>query len=165
MTYEKRFLFAGALALPLAMAGCGDSKEAGIAIVEASPEALQAIKERQEGFKTMGGAFKNINDELKTGNPDAGAILGMAREIQVASEGQVARFIPDSGPETGVKMRARAEIWESMPDFEAKYDAFVAASDRLAEVSATGDVAAITAQAKNLGATCKACHDKFRVAD
>ena len=57
--------------------------------------------------------------------------------------------------------RAMPEIWENLPDVIAKWDAFGAAAQGLAEVAGTG-LEPMRAALGPVGGTCGACHDAYR---
>jgi cytochrome c556 len=57
---------------------------------------------------------------------------------------------------------ARPEIWQSWPDFQQKMKDFEQQSKLLADLAKAGDEAKTKAQFGKVGATCKACHDKYK---
>lgn len=62
--------------------------------------------------------------------------------------------------------RAKPEIWENKPDFEAKMDELKKAVNALQVVANQGtDRKAIAAQVANTGKACKACHDDYKSED
>lgn len=142
-----------ALALPagLALAACADNSPGG-----------KAAHERHERFEEIGEAFKGINDQLKSGTPDLAAIkAGTAKIAGLAP--QVKDWFPTgSGPQDDVRSDAKAEIWTRRTEFDQAAARLVDAANALSATVETGDTAAIAANAKTLGAACKACHDKFK---
>ena len=60
------------------------------------------------------------------------------------------------------KSEARPEIWSSWPDFVSKMKTFETESKKLAEIAHGTDEAAMKAQFGKVGASCKACHDKYK---
>ena len=57
---------------------------------------------------------------------------------------------------------AKADIWQNKDDFDAKMqDLFNAAQD-LAKTAQAGDKDANFKAFRNMGKTCKACHDKYK---
>jgi cytochrome c556 len=71
-------------------------------------------------------------------------------------------FPAGSGPQDGKKTDAKAEVWSKPAEFAQAHTRFVDAAKALQAVVTTGDMAAIGASTKTLGAACKGCHDKFR---
>ena len=62
--------------------------------------------------------------------------------------------------------RAKPEIWENKPDFEAKMDDLKKAVGALQVVANQGtDRKAIAAQVAATGKACKACHDEYKSED
>lgn len=131
----------------------------------ASPTVVAAIKARKANYKEIGGAFKTISDEVKTGSPDLATIRPLARDIAGRAAGQLKWFPKGSGPESGEKTRATAAIWTDLAGFNRAHASFVAAANGLNIAIATGNAARIAQAQKTLGASCKACHDRYRQSD
>lgn len=129
----------------------------------ASPEATNAVNARKANYKEIGGAFKTINDELKSGAPDMNTVRPSAAVIARRSALQLKFFPRGSGPESGLKTRAKAEIWKDSATFTKLQNDMVGAANQLSAAAAKGDVAAMSAARNTLGGTCKSCHDRFRV--
>lgn len=120
-----------------------------------------AVRTRVAGFRELGAAFKAVNDGLR-GDVQTVLIAQSARQIRNAAHAQYEWFPAGSGPQAGVKTRAKPEIWLQPAKFKAAQDAFAKAADDFQRVSAGKDVSAIRAGAQKLGGTCKSCHDAFR---
>jgi cytochrome c556 len=109
-----------------------------------------------------------------------GVIVGMARGerdydaalAQIAADNLVALSSIDQSfhwPEgtdnmTLVGTRALPEIWDNLPDVIAKWEAFGAAAQGLADVAGDG-LDPMRAAVGPLGATCSDCHDSYRAED
>ncbi len=129
-------------------------------------QGAAAVDARHANFKAMGKAFKGGGEQLKSGAPDLAAIKTAAAEVKDYAGALPAWFPKGSGPETGVKMEAKAVIWTDPQGFAAAVQAYQIQADKLATLSATStDVAALTAQFKATGKTCGACHDQYREKD
>jgi cytochrome c556 len=122
------------------------------------------IRSRIAGYREVGAAFKAVNDGLR-GEPQIMLIQQSIRQLRNAARLQYGWFPAGTGPQTGVKTAARPEIWAKAPAFKAAQDNFTRQADVLFKVSGGGNANAIRAAARNLGMTCKACHDQFRVAN
>jgi len=133
--------------------------------IAATPEITEAIKSRRANYKEIGGAFKSINDEVKTGSPLIDTIQPLAQEILKRSSMQMNFFPPGSGPESGEKTRAKAAIWAEQDNFRKLHQEFTQAAEQLNSAIISGNVAAITSAQKSLGMACKSCHDRYREAD
>ncbi len=164
----KYLVPAGAL---LVLAACGQNDSASEATDgtesagSGNPEAQAIIEARQAQLKKVGSAFKTINDQLKSGNPDLAAIQAAAASVPVETATMADWFPEGTGPEAGVETEALPVIWETRADFEQKIADFQAAAAQLASVAEGGDVAAIGAAFGATGGTCKACHDNYRLDD
>lgn len=125
--------------------------------------ASDPVAARVDGFKALGGAFKKLNDTLKSGTPDKAVMAASARSIGGAAKGIYSWFPAGSGPKPGVKTAAKPEIWTKPADFKAAQDGFARQAAALQKAVAGGNADMISAEAKKLGGTCKTCHDSFRV--
>jgi cytochrome c556 len=135
----------------LLIAGCG-------AQVEAPPE----VAIRQDGFEALGGAFKTINDQLKTEAPDMAAIAAAAERMDGLAQELPSWFPESSGPDQGFETEALPAIWAEPEKFSAAAQQLATATAALREAAATGDATAVAAQVPQVGAACKTCHESFR---
>ncbi len=124
--------------------------------------APDIIKERQQGLKDMGAAFKTVRDEL-SGGKDAAKIKAASVTINKVANSMDKWFPAGSGTEAGVKTAAKPEIWSDAATFNAARLKLVEETAKFASLAASGDMAAIGGGVRGLGAACKGCHDKFRV--
>jgi cytochrome c556 len=121
-----------------------------------------AIKARKTGYGEIGAAFKSVNDELRKPKPLA-IVLTRATATISKTAVRIPNWFPaGSGPELGVKTAAKPDIWKKRAEFDALQRKFVTEAATLDKLAAVGDMKTVAAQAKVVGATCKACHDKFR---
>jgi cytochrome c556 len=128
----------------------------------AAVDAAKVEHDRLENYKKIGGAFKAVNDQLKAEKPDTGVIAAQAHIVRDLA-GQIPSWFPaGSGPETGIKTRAKAEIWADKAGFAAAAKGLEAESAKLETLAKAGDIEAIKGQFKATGGACKTCHDKFR---
>lgn len=122
-----------------------------------------AVEARQAGFRKMGAAFKALNEQLKTSAPQAATLTASVQALAELSP-HVLRWFPAG---SGAGTDALPNVWTD----RARFDAL--ANDLVTEVkglSATlapdgappADLAAVSAQAKRVGAACSTCHRSFR---
>lgn len=119
------------------------------------------IRSRVDNYRELGAACKAVNDGLR-GDVQWVLLSQSVRQIRNASRGQYEWFPQGSGPQSGVKTRAKADIWAQPAKFKANQDAFAKAADDLQKAVAAKDAAAVRVSARNLGGACKSCHDTFR---
>jgi cytochrome c556 len=131
----------------------------------ASPAIIAAINARKSNYKEIGGAFKTINDEIKTGSPDLATVRPLARDLVARASGQLKYFPKGSGPGSGEKTRAKAAIWTDQATFVKLHNNMLGSARALQAATDKGDVAAMASARTALGGACKACHDKFRESD
>lgn len=128
-----------------------------------SAAAPDTIKARQDNFKAMARSMKLIGDELRKDAPAFAIIRREAAALERAG-GRVGRFFPKgTGPEAGVKTRARAAIWAQPAEFRLAAANSNSAIKGLRAVASGTDVGRIRAALRSTGGACAACHDTFRV--
>jgi cytochrome c556 len=119
-----------------------------------------AIKLRQSAMKLVGynfGSIGNMVNDKKPYNKD--------EAIRNASniEGLVTQpwefFI--AGTDKG-ETKARPEIWKENDKFKAAAEKLQAEAAKLAQVSKSGDMAALKTQFNAAAQACKNCHDNYR---
>jgi len=140
------------------LAGCTLSATAALAAVDAA----KAYEARHDQFHTIAGAFKAIMDGLKAEKPDTAAIAAKAKTIEGLAHQIPSWFPVGTGAESGVKTRAKPEIWSDAAGFAAAAKNLETQSAALAAIAASGDLVAISTQAKAMGGACGACHTKYR---
>ncbi len=123
----------------------------------------KAAFQRHENFKQQGAAFKAINDELRKDAPDKAVLTSNATKLKALTTQLPGWFPKGSGPESGFKTDAKAEVWSDAAGFAAAVNRLQVETSRLQQVSASGDLAALRAQVRATGGACKNCHDKYRV--
>lgn len=125
---------------------------------ELTPEEI--VRARQAAFHLSAIALGSMRAALESGG-DVAAQAYAARGVARWAKALPTMF-PDSTRGVG-PTRARPEIWANKTDFEAKAAAYALEADRLAAVAQSGDRATFDLQFKATAATCKACHDPYRV--
>lgn len=127
--------------------------------VTAHADVKAAIKHRQGVMEAIGGHFNASIGTL--GGP---AEFNANHEFHATTIASLAKIAPKVFAEgTGEgKTKAKSEIWEQPKEFKAKMDDFVTNANALAAASKLNDMGAYVGAVKNLGKTCKACHDDFK---
>ncbi len=125
----------------------------------ATPVELQ--KQRHEHYEALGDSFKAVRDGVKASTPDWAAIEKAAAEVNKAAVNQQQWFAKGTGPEAG-KTRALPEIWSKPADFEAAMKMFADKTPALLAAVKTKDVDAVNKAFREVGGSCKNCHDNFR---
>ena len=134
----------------------------GYGALAAAPNIAAAVNARKANYKEIGGGFKTINDELKSGSPDMNAVRPVARDIATRAASTLKFFPRGSGPESGLPTRAKAEIWANQADFVRIQQQMIAAANELNSAATAGDIGRMQSARATLGGTCKSCHDRFR---
>jgi len=144
----------------------------------------EVIKNRISNFREIGTAFKGIRDELRSKQPYLPSIQESAGQIESLGAEIPSWFPPGTGPvaapEKGIidtilgwfsaadaasaegKTRAKPAVWAERAAFERAQQKFHAEAQKMNEAALSGNKAAVAAQFKVLGETCKNCHQTFR---
>ena len=146
----KLFLTAGSAALVAVLVTAANA---------ATPVETQ--KARHEHYEELGEAFKSVRDLSKASTPDFAALEKAAGAVHEASVDQQKWFPKGTGPEAG-KTRALPAIWSKPEDFLAAQKMFSERATKLLAAAKSKDVAAVTAAFRDVGGSCKNCHDNFR---
>jgi cytochrome c556 len=118
---------------------------------------------RHENFKAQGAAFKAVLDELKKDAPDQAVLKSNAAKLKASSTELPSWFPKGSGPESGVKTDAKAEVWSDAAGFAAAANRLQVEVSKFQQLATAGDVAGMKAQSRVVGGACKNCHEKYRV--
>lgn len=135
-----------------------------LALTAGSAFALDAatqIKARQDGMKAIGGATKGLYDTL-SGDKDPARLKDYAARINSLAPQVPGWFPAGTGPEAGVKSKAKAEIWSDKADFNIKAQALATQAGKLNAAAQTGDADKVKTEFMALRGTCKSCHEKFQ---
>jgi cytochrome c556 len=126
------------------------------------PAPADVIHMRQANYKQIGAAMKGINEQLRGGAPSLDAIRAGSHTI-VGFAPQVLRWFPrGTGPEAGVRTRARPEIWTDPAGFRRAGAGLLVAARNFDAAARRGDLDAIRAAAPQLAHACSNCHDDYR---
>jgi cytochrome c556 len=132
----------------------------GAAYAQLSPK--DAVSARVNGYRETGAAFKTINDQLKSGAPAKIMLRLSAKRIIQTSHDQYGWYPMGSGPDAGVKTKAKPAIWTDAAGFKAAQDRLQQQATLMGQAVDGGDLAQIKTQAHALGEACAACHSKYR---
>ena len=137
---------------------------AGAILLVAAVDPHTAIPARQAGMKQIGRTFKGINDQLHAAAPNAAELKAGTAQLADLAARLPSWFPAGTGPETGVKTAAKADVWAHPADFHAKAAALAGATRALASAAATsGNPAVLTPLVAHVGGACKGCHESYRV--
>jgi cytochrome c556 len=127
-----------------------------------APNAAATIQARQGNYKQMAGALHEILEQLHSGTPDVAQIRPRAALLADRSVRVLGWFPRGTGAETGVRTRAKPEIWSNPAGFRQAGATFVVAARALNAAAQAGDVARIRAAVPGVTRACGGCHDLFR---
>ncbi len=136
-----------------------------IATTALALDAAAVEKARSDYFHSLGKPAKGMRDELSKGTPDVAVLKAYAADIAKIAPNLPTQFPAGSGPESGVKTEAKANIWTDGAGFKKDADALASAATALNTAAQGGNIDAIKAAYGNLGQTCKGCHESYRKED
>jgi cytochrome c556 len=144
------------------LAGAAAALALGAAGAALAADMTSVIQARQAHYKEIGKASKGIYDELNKPTPQVSVIQGYAHQLDTLAP-QISSWFPvGSGPESGVKTHAKAEIWSQPAAFKSAADGFAVAAHHFDATAAAGDMGAIRADYPSLTKACGTCHTQFR---
>ncbi|MEM5516218.1 cytochrome c [Henriciella sp. AS95] len=157
-------LIAGVLGMVSACGGEGGDTASSDAAATADPALVRQVEQRQAGFQDMGAAFKAINDEVRAGRPNSTTVDFSIDSVVRYGRDMHSWFPEGTGPDLGIEMEAKANIWEEPEEFQAHIEQFEDALNDL-EAAKGGEASVVQAAFGKTGGACKACHEKFREED
>ena len=120
------------------------------------PASAGVVEDRKANFKAGNQSMRLMGAAMGAGDFDA--ITTEAAKIAAWAE-----VMPDYFPEgSGAGTSARAEIWTDFVGFKDAAEAHYNAAQDLITVAAKRDADSTGEALKALGATCKACHQKYK---
>ena len=115
------------------------------------------VEQRVKRFKQSGGDIQAIfKKHLGVGN--FAAIQDAAARMAAWGDD-----MPDAFPAGSNSIGADKAIWKNFSDFEAKAQVFGDAARALKAAAASGDAGATKKAAQMVGASCKSCHESYRI--
>ncbi len=177
----KAILFAAAAASAFALAACGGGEPEKPAeptpAADATPEPAAApalagpaampdttdvaayMTARHENYENLGKNMKVLQDNFRSETPDMAAVAPAAANVKAFADAMGDWFPEGTGPDSGNKTEAKANIWTDRATFDAARAKLAEEAGKLATVA---DAAAFKAQFPVAGGACKNCHDTFR---
>jgi cytochrome c556 len=145
----------------LGVAGCATSKQpqASVSQPQASVSPDESVARRQRLMKLHGALWKDIQDKAKAGN-----IEGIEPSAEALALN--ASRIPSLFPEGSLteKSKAKPEIWQKWPEFQAAAKNFETQAEKLRDASKAKNADETQAIVKDFGRqACGTCHQPFRV--
>lgn len=120
------------------------------------------IKYRQAVMKAIGGHM-GASGLIARGKVAENAALAVHAKALASLNADLTRLFPE-GSDFG-ETKAKAEIWEEWAKFEQAANAARDATAAFAAAVDGGDAGKIAAARKDVGESCKGCHEDFRQKD
>jgi cytochrome c556 len=120
------------------------------------------IKGRQSNYRRMEAAMSAISDQLRAVRPSLQDI-GVQSAWLDHFGGQLLREFPrGTGPEAGVRTRARPAIWSNPRGFQRAGGRLLVAARGMRAAALRGDLVRVRAAFPLVRAACNGCHRDFR---
>jgi cytochrome c556 len=129
----------------------------GVAGVAAS--STDTIKNRQHAMENVRDAMMTLVAIAKGEAPFEAAVVKESAATMEDHLKKASTLFPEGSGQGDAETWAKAEIWSSHDDFEAKFKAAQAATEALQSVSVE---AAFRPAFGKVGSSCKACHQTYR---
>lgn len=127
---------------------------------QAQMKPEESIKLRQSAMKLVGYNFGSIGAMVNDKKPyNKDEAIRNAANLESLSTQPFEFFV--AGTDKG-ETKAKSDIWKETDKFKAAAEKFQAESTKLAQVSKSGDVAALKTQFGATAQSCKGCHDNYR---
>jgi cytochrome c556 len=128
------------------------------ALAQAKPEQL--VKQRQAAMTLQGKYFGPMSGMAQGKVPyNASVVQRNAMYLATLSKMPWDGFDANT---KGVKSAALPAVWEKQDEFKKAAERLESEAAKLAEVSKSGDEAAVKAQIGAVGKSCAGCHETFR---
>lgn len=136
--------------IPLALAACGEPEDTGPG---------KPVAHRRDAFKAILDAFEPMGIRLRAKQYEPDDFITMAKHLDQVKEGPWQYFTAASNyPPT----HATGKVWSEPEKFEAGEKAFLLATARLVEATATRSEDKVQAAYEALHDTCRDCHKAFK---
>lgn len=132
----------------------------GNVMAETEPDA--AIEYRKALMATVGGNTKASALIVKGEVEHKDALAAHARGIAAAASLAPAAFKQNTHGKGSEKTTSNENVWKDWDKFAAGLKTLEVEATKLADLAASGDMAAAGKQLGVVGKTCKACHDANR---
>ena len=123
--------------------------------------ATGIVKERMDAMKDIGRAMKSLDAMAKGKASYSGADVSAASRTIKDHAAAFDRLFPDT------KASRKSHVTEAAPAIWADKPAFLALARKMADAAHGLDTVSernqLPERLKTLGATCKGCHEKFRI--
>jgi len=117
-----------------------------------------AVKARMDGMVTIKDAMKNLAQMAKGAAPYQQATADKALEAIIEQSNKVPDLFRDRQDDP--VSEALPAIWSDFDDFTKKAKALQQAAEKASR--AVTDQASLRSAMREIGVTCKACHDSYR---
>ncbi|MEM1402728.1 MAG: cytochrome c [Pseudomonadota bacterium] len=134
----------------------------GTPVLKVGADDASIVLERQEGFETMGRAFKAMRAMQKDGAADNPRFVDAAEAIAERSKLIADWFPAGTGIDDGADTDALNYIWKNAEKFARLTADIEIEAEGLVAAARSGDVELIASAIESTRGACSACHKSFR---
>jgi len=142
--------------LALAALGAALLTATGVGVTQAQNDPISM---RKALMKANGDSMKAIKGAVD-GNGPAATVAAEAAKVAANLKAAEIHFVPGSAKGD---TKAAPEIWTNLGDFQKLDNDSIAAALKLEATAKGGDMKMVAADFGDLGKTCGACHNKYRL--
>jgi len=128
-------------------------------LAQAPANPADTVKTRQDVMESLYPKYYRSFVQVARGeSTNIAAIPETARAASADVRKIPSLFPPGTGRESGLKTRAKPEIWSQRADFEATAAKLAEETDKLGQIAARGNLDEVKAQVAVVGQACAGCH-------
>lgn len=143
----------------LVVGGVATMAIVGLAVAQSKIGSGDVVADRRRLMRLNGGSLLDRNAKLKAGNIEA--VVVNAETIAINAQ-HISSLFPKGS--LSDKSKAKPDIWEKWPEFEAAAKNLQAKAEELRDTARRKDTQATEAAAKDFfRLNCNTCHTPFRV--
>ena len=131
----------------------------------AGDDANPVIKYRQLEMEALARHMGSVKMVVKNQVDRKGDVLGHAEAMHALAKDLVSQYPAGTGPDSGAKTEAKAEIWSDAAGFAKAAQDFETATAALVEAAKGDDLEAMAKAFGGVGQACGGCHDTYREDD
>ena len=120
------------------------------------------VRYRHAQFHRLEKVVHTLARGLDAARPDFSRLSAQSSDIAALSRELEKWFPQGSGPQPGLKTRAKPQIWSEPGKFQSAAARLVRRARRLNRAVAGHDAPEALLQLRSLGHACQDCHDQFR---
>ncbi|TWB40516.1 c-type cytochrome [Nitrospirillum pindoramense] len=133
----------------------------GGSVAHAALDPTEIVKARQQDMKKLGGGMKVFMGYLKDDKGTPQDVAAAAAAMAAVTKGLPDQFTEGTAVGVG-ESEALPAVWQDNAKFRQGFTTMAQALDKVLDLPANADKAAIGQAVQAVGGTCKQCHETYR---